>query len=52
MVEVTMAADSKADIVSGAHYLGSDYDIQSAQKRQFESHETALMRQQLNEIRG
>jgi len=51
MVEVTMAADSKADIVSGAHYLGSDFDIQSAQKRQFESHEVALMRQQLNEIR-
>ena len=27
MVEVTMAADSKADIVSGAHYLGSDFDL-------------------------
>ena len=52
MVEVTMAADSKADIVSGAHYLGSDYDVQSAQKKQFESHETNLMRVQLNEIRG
>lgn len=47
-VEVTLAADSKADIVSGAHYLGSDFDreqeIFSAQKRQFESHESNLMR--------
>ena len=43
-----MAADSKADIVSGAHYLGSDLDreneIFSAQKQQFEYHEVALMR--------
>ena len=30
MVEFTMAADSKADIVSGANYLGSDFDVQSA----------------------
>lgn len=52
MVEFTMAADSKADIVSGANYLGSDFDVQSAQKRQFESNETALMRLQLNEIRS
>lgn len=48
-VEVTLAADSKADIVSGAHYLGSEFDrdqeIASAKKRQFESHETSLMRQ-------
>ena len=54
-VEVTLAADSKTDIVSGVHYLGSDIDreqeIQSAQKRQFESHEMNLMLRQLNEIR-
>jgi hypothetical protein len=25
-VEVTLAADSKADITSGVHYLGSEFD--------------------------
>ena len=31
-VEVTLAADSKADIVSGAHYLGSEFDSRDQEK--------------------
>ena len=55
-VEVTLAADSKTEIVSaGIGNLGSDFGdrdhIQNHQQREFESHEIALMRQQLHEIR-